>query len=128
MTLADPSVLTPADVESDAQLPPRVTLRSGIGVSRFYATYALGAGFPAFTGVMLYGWRALAMLAVILPATLLSLLVWRRIGSRGKQIHIGHGVWLAMLLWLMLPAHLLGTYPGTRIQLWPIPLAASLLL
>ena len=128
MTLADPSALTPADVEDDLQLPPRVTLRSGIGISRFYATYALGAGFPAFTGVMLYGWRALAMLAVILPATLICLLVWRRIGARGRQLHLGHGLWLAMLLWLMLPAHLLGTYPGTRIQLWPIPLAASLLL
>ena len=128
MTLAAPPTLTPADVESDAQLPPRVVLRSGIGVARFYATYALGAGFPAFTGVMLYGWRALAMLAVILPCTFVSLLAWRRIGSRGRQLHVGHGLWLAMLLWLMLPAHLLGAYPGTRVQLWPIPVAASLLL
>jgi Na+-translocating ferredoxin:NAD+ oxidoreductase RnfD subunit len=128
VSIADPTALVPADVEPDVQLAPRVALRSGVGLSRFYATYALGAGFPAFTGVMLYGWRALAMLAVILPATLVSLLVWRRIGSRGKQIHIGHGIWLAMLLWLMLPAHLLGTYPGTHVQLWPIPLAASLLL
>ena len=29
---------------------------------------------------MLYGWRALAMLAVILPCTFVSLLAWRRIG------------------------------------------------
>src|SRR5689334_18896224 len=89
VSIADPTALVPADVEPDVQLAPRVALRSGVGVARFYATYALGAGFPAFTGVMLYGWRALAMLAVILPATLVCLLVWRRIGSRGKQIHIG---------------------------------------
>jgi Na+-translocating ferredoxin:NAD+ oxidoreductase RnfD subunit len=131
VSTAEPSTVTalsPADVADDVNLAPRVALRSGIGVARFYATYALGAGFPAVTGVMLYGWRALAMLAVVMPTTYVSLLVWRRIGSRGRQLHIGHGLWLAMLLWLMLPAHLLGASAGTRVQLWAIPVSAALLL
>lgn len=98
----------------------------------------MGAVFPAITGVMLYGWRALAMLAVILPTVLASMLVWRKIGARGRQLHLAHGIWMGMLLWLMLPAHLLqgavstslpqSGLPLFRWELWPIPIAASLLL
>lgn len=98
----------------------------------------MGALFPAITGVMLYGWRALAMLLVILPTVLASLLVWRRVGSRGRQLHIAHGLWMGMLLWLMLPAHLLqgvisselpqAGLPAFRWEMWPIPIAASILL
>jgi Na+-translocating ferredoxin:NAD+ oxidoreductase RnfD subunit len=109
---------------------PRVALRSGVDVARFYGTWVMGAAFPAFTGVMLYGWRALAMLAVILPCTLAGLLVWRRVGARGRQLHVGHTLWLAMLLWLMLPAHLMqgGAAGQGGYELWPIPVAASILL
>jgi Na+-translocating ferredoxin:NAD+ oxidoreductase RnfD subunit len=112
-----------------ARAAPRVALRSGVGIARFYATYAMGAGFPAVTGLLLYGWRALAMLLVILPVTTAAFLVWRRIGSRGRQLHLAHSLWLAMLLWLMLPAHLLsGVSVVSDFSLWPIPIVASIAL
>jgi len=103
--------------------PPRVALRTAVGVSHFYLTFILAAGFPAVTGLLLYGWRALLMLFVILPTALAAAWVWRRIGARGRQLHTIHTCWLAILLWLMLPAHLL-IEPG----LWPIAVAAPILL
>jgi Na+-translocating ferredoxin:NAD+ oxidoreductase RnfD subunit len=126
---AAPTVALVKDEAAPVRPPPRVTLRSGIDLSRFYATWAMGAGFPAVTGLLLYGWRALAMLLVILPTTLAAMLVWRRVGSRGRQLHVAHTLWHAVLLWLMLPAHLLaGPSPSARPDLWAIPIAASILL
>jgi Na+-translocating ferredoxin:NAD+ oxidoreductase RnfD subunit len=108
---------------------PRVSLRSGVDVGRFYGTWAMGAAFPAVTGVMLYGWRALVSLLVVLPCAAAAVLVWRRAGPRGRQLHMGHALWMTLLLWLMLPGHLLqGAVGGTRYELWPIPIAAALLL
>jgi Na+-translocating ferredoxin:NAD+ oxidoreductase RnfD subunit len=113
----------------EVRKPPRVALRSGVDLSRFYATWAMGAGFPAVTGLLLYGWRALAMLIVILPTALLAMAAWRRIGARGRQLHTAHTLWLTVLLWLMLPAHLLnGPFTWLFDEVWPIPIAAGLLL
>jgi Na+-translocating ferredoxin:NAD+ oxidoreductase RnfD subunit len=117
-----PQTRTPKDT-------PRVTLRSGLDISHYYATYAMGAGFPAVTGLLLYGWRALVMLLVILPTTMAALLVWRRIGARGRALHTAHALWLATLLWLMLPSHLLTESSSSwEMETWPIPIAASILL
>src|SRR4051812_3318394 len=88
----------------------------------------MGAGFPAVTGLLLYGWRALLMLAVVVPTTLLAYRVWRGIGSRGRQLHLVHTVWLSVLLWLMLPGHLLAGAPGYRPDLWAIPFVAAIIL
>jgi Na+-translocating ferredoxin:NAD+ oxidoreductase RnfD subunit len=112
----------------EVRAAPRVALRSSVGVSRFYATYAMGAGFPAVTGLLLYGWRALAMLLVMLPVSAAAFMVWRRIGSRGRQLHLSHTLWLTMLLWLMLPAHLMGGRTIAQAGAWAIPVCASILL
>jgi Na+-translocating ferredoxin:NAD+ oxidoreductase RnfD subunit len=92
----------------------------------------MGAGFPAVTGLLLYGWRALLVLLVMTPSTFLALKVWRRIGARGRQLHPAHTLWLVVLLWLMLPAHLLSGYAtsaaGRPVDLWPIPIVASIFL
>ncbi len=128
--------LSPGDAAApggELRVPPRVALRSGVDLARFYATWATGAGFPAVTGLLLFGWRALAMLAIVLPTTLLALAVWRRVGARGRQLHVAHALWSAGLLWLMLPAHLLGAAAppgggGGRVDLWPIVVAAPILL
>jgi len=107
---------------------PRVAMRSGVGISRFYATYAMGAGFPAVTGLLLYGWRAFAILLLMIPVALAAHLIWRRIGSRGRQLHLAHTLWSTMLLWLMLPAHLLGGPAVSDTSVWPIPICASIVL
>jgi Na+-translocating ferredoxin:NAD+ oxidoreductase RnfD subunit len=104
-------------------------LRSGVDITHYYATYATGAGFPAVTGLLLFGWRALLMLLVILPVTFAALAIWRRIGARGRQLHTAHTLWLAVLLWMMLPAHLLTEGSGTWLfDTWPIPIVGSILL
>ena len=46
------------------------------------------------------------VIALLLISTWLAMLVWRRIGARGEQLRMAHGMWLALLLSLMLPAHL----------------------
>jgi Na+-translocating ferredoxin:NAD+ oxidoreductase RnfD subunit len=108
---------------------PRVALRSNVGLARFFGTFATGAAFPAFTGLLLFGWRALATLLVVLPVTVASFYVWRRIGRRGRQLHLSHALWFATLLWLMLPAHLLSPRgPGQPFDPWPVPAVASVAL
>ncbi len=69
------------------------------------------------------------MLVLMLSTTVASIAVWKKIGARGRQLHLGNSLWLTTLLWLMLPAHLLqGATSGYRFELWPIPAAASMLL
>jgi Na+-translocating ferredoxin:NAD+ oxidoreductase RnfD subunit len=108
----------------------RADLRHGQDLWRFYAVQVMGAAFPATAGVTLFGWRALAMLAVILATAAAASLVWQRIGSRGRQLRLPHVLWLAMLLWLMLPAHLLAGAgkTGLRHDPWPIPIAGAIVL
>jgi Na+-translocating ferredoxin:NAD+ oxidoreductase RnfD subunit len=105
-------------------------LRHGQDLLRFYAVQAMGATFPALAGVLLFGWRALAMLAVILPVAVAATLIWRKIGPRGRQLHVPHVMWLATLLWLMLPAHLMADAArlGYRHDPWPIAVAGAILL
>lgn len=88
----------------------------------------MGAGFPAVTGLLLFGWRALAMLLLMLPVSIAAFMIWRRIGSRGRQLHLSHTLWLTLLLWLMLPAHLLGGPTIAKAGAWAIPICASILL
>lgn len=89
----------------------------------------MGAGFPAVAGMLFFGWRALAMLIVMLAVAIAAIHIWRQIGARGRQLHLGHGIWSTLLLWLMLPAHLFNTAtPTFRYDLWPIPIAAAILL
>src|SRR4051812_49331714 len=102
--------------------------RGGIGVNGFYLAHFLGAVFPATAGLLLYGWRAIGVLAAVVLCTILSTYIWRKIGPRGRTLHYAHAVWLSLLLALMLPAHLLGDAPGTRANFWMLIPIASLLL
>ena len=79
----------------------------GRNFPRFYIVHMLGSVFPLTAGAILYGWRAMAVLLLALASTLFFTLVWQRIGRRGGSLHIPHAIWLAILLTMMLPPHLL---------------------
>jgi Na+-translocating ferredoxin:NAD+ oxidoreductase RnfD subunit len=93
--------------------------------------YAVGLGLPCLSGAALYGWRgAVAVILVIAGATI-ACGVWKRIGSRGAQLHLPPLLLLALLLGLMMPAHLLTTQePDSPAPDWPwlIYPAAGMLL
>jgi Na+-translocating ferredoxin:NAD+ oxidoreductase RnfD subunit len=129
-TTEAPTAASKRRLEARAPGAVRPDLRHGQDLWRFYAVQVLGASFPAAAGVLLFGWRALGMLAVILTTAAAVTVVWRNIGARGRQLHIPHVLWLATLLWLMLPAHLLAgaSRTGMRFDPWPIPMAGAILL
>ena len=62
-------------------------------------------GFPLVAGLALYGWRALLCVLIVLATAAGALSMWRRIGRRGEQLRYPHGLWMALLLALTLPAH-----------------------
>lgn len=106
-------------------------LHGDVGVRRFFIIHILATTFPLVAGMMLYGWRAALAVALVLTGTFLGLLVFRRVGARGRRIGIMHAGWMAILLALTLPAHLASaTYPGapTAALVWPVLPAAGLVL
>ena len=96
----------------------------------FYTLFSLGALFPFTAGLIFYGWRAAALLAAMLASTGLSVAIWSRIGSRGRAMHLPQAMWMAVLLALMLPPHLLTLQPGLSPlpHAWAIVPGAALLL
>src|SRR5205823_5976485 len=90
------------------------------------------ACFPLVAGVLLYGWRAAGSIAIVLVTSALAILVWQRIGARGGQVRYSHSLWLALLLGLTLPPHLLTDTFHTRadqtIATWPLLPAAGLII
>jgi len=87
-------------------------LRSGgSATEQQYLLRMLGALFPLTAGAILYGWRGMALMALLVLCTLGAMMAWRRIGPRGGSLHLAHGLWLAVLLGLMLPAQLLNQLP-----------------
>ncbi|HEX2971870.1 MAG TPA: RnfABCDGE type electron transport complex subunit D [Tepidisphaeraceae bacterium] len=97
-----------------------------------YRAHVMGALFPLVAGIVLYGWRAAAVSLVVMGATALGVYVWGHVGMRGAIIRYPRALWLALLLSLMLPPHLiLGTArPPFEMDLmiWAILPAAGLLL
>src|SRR6058998_1022102 len=93
------------------QARPQAMIRSegggGRNFGRFYIVHMLGSVFPLTAGAILYGWRAMAVLLLTLASTLIFTAIWQRIGRRGGSLHIPHAIWLAILLSMMLPPHLL---------------------
>ena len=103
--------------------------RGGIDVAGFYETHFMGAVFPLSSGLLLYGWRGAATVCAVVGSAALSVMLWRRIGPRGRTLHYSHALWLALLLALMLPAHLAtGSAPSPGEPPWPILLVAGLML
>ena len=104
---------------------------SGATVPRFVAMQVLGALFPITGGVMLYGWRALGAIVVVVGSALLTAMVWRRVGQRGWRVRYEAVTWLGLLLALTLPAHLFARgdpVTGSANAAWPILLAAGVTL
>lgn len=103
--------------------------RGGIDVTGFYQTHFMGAVFPLTAGLLLYGWRGAGVVATVVASAAASVVIWRRIGPRGRTLHYAHALWMALLVGLMLPAHLLAfTAPPGGEPPWPIPLMAGLIL
>jgi Na+-translocating ferredoxin:NAD+ oxidoreductase RnfD subunit len=106
-------------------------LYSGTNVGTFYAIHLFGAVVPLAAGLIIYGWRAAAVVASVMASAAAAALVWRRIGHRGRQLRVSHCLWLALLLSLTLPAHLASDQTmvgGVRWVLWPLLPAAAITL
>jgi Na+-translocating ferredoxin:NAD+ oxidoreductase RnfD subunit len=120
-----------------AALPPH-TVRpllghSGMTIERFFSLHIAGIMLPAGAGLLLYGWRGLVVMALVIASALTASAAWGRIGRRGCQMRGCHNLWLAMLLSLMLPAHLGSTHLSAPAlarwsQPWMIAVAAGALL
>lgn len=109
--------------------PLKPTPHSGLGVGQYSAMHFMGALFPFSAGVLLYGWRAAWTVALVVLSAAGAVVVWRRVGRRGHQLRLPHAAWLATLLALMLPAHLVTTRPGvTGSAGWPMLVAGGIIL
>jgi Na+-translocating ferredoxin:NAD+ oxidoreductase RnfD subunit len=84
---------------------------SGMNLRRFFSLHVMGMMLPIGSALLFYGWRALALMAVMVASTAAGVVVWRRIGARGEQLRFAHSLWLALLLSLMLPVHLMTVDP-----------------
>jgi Na+-translocating ferredoxin:NAD+ oxidoreductase RnfD subunit len=119
-------------------LPPKSPMgqpldltHSGIDVSKYTSMHVLGALFPVTAGLMLYGWRALGTILLVVGSTALGAFLWRRVGRRGRQVRYDKTLWLALLLALTLPAHLFSSTNPTgqsNSAPWPILPAAGIAL
>ena len=102
---------------------PAGSLHCGLDVPRFYIMHFTSAIFPLTAALLLYGWRGAAVVVGVVAGALLGLAIWRRIGRLGHQMRCAEVVWFAMLLGLMLPAHLASHGPlgdGRMHPLWPL--------
>jgi Na+-translocating ferredoxin:NAD+ oxidoreductase RnfD subunit len=99
---------------------------TGFNVARYHTTHVFGALFPLGVGMLMFGWRAIVSVIIVVATTLLFGLIWRRIGLRGHPIRPAQLLWLGLLMAMMLPAHLLrgSASPAT----WPILPAAAILI
>src|SRR5207248_8801911 len=64
-------------------------------------------------------------------STAAALPIWRLIGARGKQMRLSHSLWLALLLCLMLPVHLMtaeAPFEGAPAAQWGILVGAGFLV
>jgi electron transport complex protein RnfD len=115
------STLEPAAPPIDAE-PVRLKARrrspmgsvighTGFNVARYHITHVFGGLFPLLAGVLVFGWRAVLSVAIVLVVTLAAGLVWRRIGTWGHPLRPTQLLWFALVLALMLPAELLRSTP-----------------
>src|SRR5688572_27794201 len=91
--------------------PAPMLVHSGGTVDRYYTHHFRGAFIPLMAGLLLYGWRAIIVVGVVVGSTVAATLIWKRIGRRGRDIGLGHACWLALLMAATLPAQL-GTFKG----------------
>src|SRR5262245_19383507 len=79
---------------------------SGVTSLRFISMHVLGAIFPVTAGIMLYGWRAVSVIVLVVGTAGIATLIWKTIGQRGSRLRLDHMLWLSLMLAMMLPAHL----------------------
>lgn len=118
---------TIAELPRPAELTPLP--HSGLSVVEFYSMHFMAAVFPVTAGLLLFGWRAAATLFLVGIGAAGGVCIWRRIGARGRALSFSHSLWLALLLAMMLPAHLATDEPiGNSGIPWLLLPAAGLLL
>src|SRR5437763_127215 len=121
-------------MNSAAASPMMVTatptsLRAGLDQSSFYGLHVPAAVLPMTAGILLYGWRAAATMGIVIITAVLAALLWRRVGSRGRFVRLPHVLWYALLLSMLLPAHLLSTKAaGYGSAMWPLLPASAVAL
>jgi Na+-translocating ferredoxin:NAD+ oxidoreductase RnfD subunit len=127
--MASPPVIAPTSTATYTHATPALG-HSGVTISRYYLTYGFAALFPLTAGLMMFGWRALLTVGIILASATIATLVWCQIDLRGRQLRYPHVLWLALALSLMMPAHLASHLNFDDIAVtWAIlPLAGVLLV
>jgi Na+-translocating ferredoxin:NAD+ oxidoreductase RnfD subunit len=113
-----------------ARATPSLT-HGGITTRQYVAIHIVGAAFPLAAGLVFYGWRALISVLLVLGSAAAATAAWRRIGLRGEQLSFSHGLWLALLLALTMPAHLAADtclVGGQAVVGWPLLPAAAIVL
>src|SRR5665213_1824374 len=86
--------------------------RGAVGVGAYYLAHFLAAVFPVTAGLLLYGWRAAAVIGIVVGVTIAATAIWRDIGLRGGSLSYVDSLWYALLLSLMLPATLITSLNG----------------
>lgn len=109
------------------QAPPRAMdqvrppLLGSIGLPHYFTMHLIGAAFPAAAGVVLFGWRALLTMGLVVGSTVGASIIWKRTGPGADSIRLDHATYLALLLSLTLPAHLATRQPiDGLVQPWMI--------
>ena len=98
-------------------------------MANYHSTYVFGLLFPLFAGTVFFGWRAVAVVAVVLSSVFVGTVIWRRIGTRGHPLRPAQLLRLGLLLALLLPARLAANPQAHRLAAdWPLLPAAGLML
>lgn len=103
-------------------------LHGGMDIRQFTAMHLMAATFPVTAGLLLFGWRAVGAIVLLIAGAVIATMIWRRVGLRGERVRLTRVVWYALLLALMLPAHLCSTFDpvtGTQWAPWPMLPAAG---
>lgn len=103
-------------------------LHSRIRVRSYLALQLIGAAFPLAAGFLVFGWRGAGATATVVGFALATAIFFQRIGWRGRQVKLIHVLWLALLVSLMLPAHLFYWGPIDGRIVWPLLPAAGITL
>jgi Na+-translocating ferredoxin:NAD+ oxidoreductase RnfD subunit len=138
-----PSILNAAAAIDDQPVSLKARRRSAMGsiightgfnVARYHTTHVFGALFPLLAGVLVFGWRALFSVLIVVAATMVAGFIWRRIGARGRPMRPAMLLWLGVVIAMMLPANLLSagghssTGPSNWPSTWPMLPIAGLLI
>jgi Na+-translocating ferredoxin:NAD+ oxidoreductase RnfD subunit len=107
---------------------PRALVHSGGNLEHYYAQHFQGAVFPLAAGLLFYGWRALLTVVVVLTSAAVAGRIWHCIGRRGRDMTMLHTMWVALLLAMALPPHLLSfTRDSMGASAWLLVAAGVLL-